>query len=181
MKKRLKKNLAYGMLMFVLSVCFCNGSYASSSRDMQYAGDNEVPKYFIVWDNNGGTVSFALQERPCVTVDIENATVRCTTTKEEVNFLMDDVHKYTLDANPGEDTAVDEISSDEGEFGSSDHSFYFRNYTPGTRVNIYTMNGMLFKSYEIAGDGTLAVNAAYWGEGVYLINVGKVTYKIIKK
>lgn len=143
-------------------------------------GKTEVVKYLLVWDKEGGFVSFPLEERPRIIADVANSKIRCITSKQEVEFPMADVHKYTLDADP-EHADVEEITPEEGTFRKDEYSLLFENYKPGTPVSVYLINGMAVTSDEIDADGRLSVSMLNWETGVYLVKVGSITYKIIRK
>ena len=141
----------------------------------------EVVKYLIVWNNDGSFVSFPLEERPRVVCDYEMQTVKCTTSKKEVSFPMDEVHKYTLHANLDELMSVEDAVAEEGSFYGDANSFIFDHFKPGSNVSVYTIDGMMMHSYEIDNDGRLTISTAGWAAGVYLIKTESVTYKVIKK
>lgn len=142
---------------------------------------SEVVKYFIVWDNEGGFVSFPLEERPRIISDYQKQEIKCITSKQEVIFEMNEVHKYTLHADPDELMSIENVTEPEGSFHRDLNSFGFENFKPGSRVSVYTVNGMLMHSYNIDNDGKLTISTAGWGAGVYLIKTESVTYKVVRK
>lgn len=156
---------------------------ASADVPCYVAADNdtEVVKYLSVWDNNGGSVSFPLSERPRIVTDVENAVIRCITGKEEVTFAMADVHKYTLEVNEGAPSGIEDIENGDGSFSRNPGSLEFENYEPGMKVSVYLVNGVMTGSYTTDNDGRLSIPTESWGTGIYLIKTDSVTYKIIKK
>ena len=153
-----------------------NAPYACAQND-----DDEVAKYFLVWDNEGGYVSFPLEERPRIVVDYEKSLVRCITRAQEVEFSLNEVHKYTL-SYTSENAAVEEVAAEEeGTFSRNSGSLEFENYKPGTIISVYLINGMMVTSQKVDNDGRLSISMLDWEKGIYLIKAGSVTYKIIKK
>ena len=153
----------------------------SDLTDTSADDKTEAVKFLLVWDNNGGFVTFPLEERPRIVSDYEMQTVKCITSKQEVSFSMGEVHKYTLHANPDDLLSVEKVTDPEGSFHRDVNSFGFENFEPGSRVSVYTINGMMLDSYEIDNDGRLTISTTGWGAGVYLIKTESVTYKVIKK
>lgn len=141
----------------------------------------EVAKYLLVWDNQGGTIAFPLEERPRIVTDVKNQMIKFVTTKQVLALLMNEVHKYTLSATSGEDTAIDDAVSDEGSFGRNNNELIFQNFKTGSVVSVYTVNGMMIQSERVDADGRLTISMEGWNAGIYIIKTESATYKIIKK
>lgn len=142
--------------------------------------NKEVVKFLMVWDNEGSFVSFPLQERPRIVTDVRNNEIVCITSKQEVSFSLDEVHKYTLETD-SESASVENITSDNSSFSKEANSLGFENFKPGSHVYVYTLDGMVVGSYNINEEGSLTISMEGWNTGVYIIKTDSVTYKVVKK
>ena len=143
--------------------------------------DNETVKFLLVWDRSGGCAAFPIEDHPCIISSVEDMEIRCVTEKEEVTFSMNEVHKYTLDASDEHASAVETIEKDDATFRRTPGAIEFYGYEPRTKVNVYNIGGVMTGSHSIGDDGCLSLSTAEWGSGVYVIRVGKTTFKILKK
>lgn len=180
-KKLFKINHSYRIFLLILTAFLFTNASASVNKIMSSEGDEEVARYLLIWDKEGGCVSFALEEHPRVTVDVADGLVNCVTTKQEIAFPIKDVHKYTLDANEGPSSGIADISEEEGQLRNHEGSLFFYNYKPGTSVGIYNLNGVVVSINNINNDGTLSISTQNLNAGIYLIKAGKITYKFTKR
>lgn len=179
--KLFKMNHAYRIFLLLVSVCLFGNVRSAAMNDENSKPDVMDIKYFMVWDNAGGCVSFPISEHPRVIPDVVEATVKCVTDKEVISFSIYDVHKYTLEADESGKTFIEKVSDDKGKFNRNANTLYFNNFKPGTKVAVYTIDGTLISSYKIDDNGCLSFSVDNLGKGIYLINTSNVTYKIIKK
>ena len=165
----------------LLSIPTSATTYEQGMQSEQRSDDNkEMVKYLMVWNNEGSFVSFPLQERPRIVTDVKNNEVRCTTSKQDVSFSLQEVHKYTLEVD-SESAGVDNVTADNSSFSRDANSLGFDNFKPGSSVYIYTIDGMVIGSYNINAEGSLTISMNGWGAGVYIIKTSCASYKVVKK
>lgn len=185
----LKLNHYLKFLIVISILLLSKGAYAytsvtnseglSSCYGMQ--ADKETVKYLLVWDKDGGCVSFPLEERPRIVTDPQLLLVTCTTQKQEITFSLNDVHKYTLDANDQHDASVEEVDENASGFHRNAGSIELYGFKPETRVSVYTVDGVLVCQNIINSDGCITLYTYNWSNGIYLIKIGNTTYKVTKK
>lgn len=139
-------------------------------------------KYLTVWTNDGGTTAFPLEEHPNLTFNAEEGSVLCKTSSQEISFLMNDVHKYTLDylQNPTSGISVTP-SKEEGNMVVQPSNLLFDGFAPNTVISVFAINGLLVDKQKTNADGRLSIQMNNWPGGIYIIKAGSVTYKITKK
>ena len=157
-----------------LSLLICLCSYGISWAD-------DPTDYLLVWDRNGGSISFPLSERPNITFDAEQSKVNCVTHKQEISFSLQEVYKYTLEVHEDNATGVEELPIEKGQLFREKNSILFMDFAPGSLVKVFAVNGILVHSGQIDGRGELSIPTTGWSNGVYVINAGNSTFKIIKK
>lgn len=175
------KNHSYRLLLLILSVLLFTNVRASSIKAMDTEDNDDAARYLLVWNNDGSCTSFALTEHPCITVDVIQGLVNCVTRTEDINLPLNDIHKYTLDANDGSSAGISPATDEEGIFKNHAGNLFFYNYEPGTIIAIYNINGTAISTEKINSDGTLLISTAKLKRGIYLIKAGKITYKITIK
>ena len=143
--------------------------------------DNAEMKYVVVWDNEGGCISFPLEEKPRFDYDLPSSLVNCITTKQKISIPFREIHKYTLDVNPGIPSSVDNAFNEQGEIKRIAGLINLRNFKPGTEVFVCTVDGVVTARYNTDAAGSLDIDTGKWQQGLYIINVNKVLYKVYKK
>ena len=143
------------------------------------ASEDEM-NYIIVWDRDGGSISFALEEKPCFKYCFDISVVKCETTKQTIEIPIDDVYKYTLSSEPEIPTLINETSV-EGKMTYGADMIYLSKFAPTSKVYLYTIDGVTIANYAIDADGNLVISTASLAAGVYIIKVNNISCKIIKK
>ena len=138
-------------------------------------------KYIIVWDNEGGCMSFPLDEYPHFEYDRDASLVNCITSRQQIDIPMNDIHKYTVDTHPGIPADIEEIETDEGNMSYGGDGIYLKDFASGTNVIVCTVDGNVTNRYRTDGDGCVTIPMNSWTPGVYIIKVNGVSYKIYKK
>ena len=165
-----RTNFIFRSLSLLICLCFYGISWADHPTD-----------YLLVWDRNGGSISFPLSERPNITFDVQQSKVNCVTKKQEISFSLQKVCKYTLEVHEDNVTGVEEKPIEKGQLSRGKDTILFTDFAPGTQVKIFAVNGTLVHSGQIDERGELSIQTSGWSNGIYVINAGISTFKIIKK
>lgn len=169
------------IIIVMLGIFFIPHSNASAKINNGEPEKTKELKYIIVWDNDGGCISFPLEEMPRFEYNFEDSLVRCVTTSQMVDIPLKDVHKYTLDTGSGLPTSIDDVTPSEGRLVYDDSNIRLVNFKPGSQAVVYTADGALLSSFKINKEGCLSIMTNAWKAGVYVLNVNNVSYKIYKK
>ena len=177
MKKQqtLKLSRVCRLVLMMLGVFFISHSAASADT----AGPEDM-KYIIVWDNDGGRISFPLEENPTFKYKIDESIVSCITTSNTIDLPLKDVRKYTLDTQPVTPTSIEDAES-EGRMSYQADRIYLSNFNAYTVAGVYTADGAMVGSYKADAEGSLTIPMGNWTSGVYIVKVNNVSYKIYKK
>ena len=163
------------LMLVMLGVFFVSHSAVSADT----AGPEDM-KYIIVWDNDGGRISFPLEENPTFKYKIDESVVSCITTSNTIDLPLNDVRKYTLDTQPVTPTSIEDAES-EGRMSYKSDRIYLSNFKAYTVAGIYTADGTMVGSYKADAEGSLTIPMGNWTSGVYVVKVNNVSYKIYKK
>lgn len=174
-------NHSYRIFLIILCAFLFNKSNACTFKSMLSDGDKEIAKYLLIWDKYDNFVSFAISERPCITIDQAKGLVNCVTTKQDISFPIKDVHKYTMGNIDDVNTNISDAVREKGELRKSANAICFYNCEPGTVITIYDISGLQISSFKTDNDGFLEISTNNLQNGMYLIKLGKTTYKITIK
>lgn len=106
-----------------------------------------------------GVVTFSFEETPVVSFSEE--ILKASTGSISVEFPFNDIEKITFEDRP---TSIQSVGIKEGN----------------GMVSIYDISGRLIRKYKSV-EGKTSVDLSSLPSGIYVINDGKRTYKIIKK
>ena len=144
---------------------------------------DSAPKYnFVVWFQDGGKVSFSMDEHPVMIY--ADGDIVVTTSQEQLTYAHDEIRKFTL--------SNEEIFHEGGTTNLADDNrevqwqrkgdvIFFSDCTPGELVTIYNATAQQVAQYPISVDGTLQVPMSLFVEGMYIVKTESITYKFIKK
>ena len=177
----MKKQLTFKLsrvckLMLVLLGMF----FVSHMPVSAQTSDTGEMNYIIVWDNGGGNISFPLQEKPIFKYLTDQSVVSCITTETTIDLPLGDVCKYTLATEPPVPTLVENVTTD-GEMAYRADRIYLSHFASGTMVSIFKVDGAAVASYRADASGNVVIATDGWTEGIYIIKVNNVSYKISKK
>lgn len=136
---------------------------------------------FVVWLHNGARISFPFAEHPRLTYS--DGDIVIATSQEQLSYPHASVRKFTI---TDEDISQDETT----EIATTEREAYwqrqgdvmaFSDCTPGESVAIYNAKAHLLQEYAISADGTLQIPLHPFAEGLYIVKIGSITYKFIKK
>lgn len=112
-----------------------------------------------LYTTSKGSVTFTFDEKPVVTFNADTLIVN--TDNISVQFPFDDVEKITFEDGV---TAIESIRVKEGN----------------GLVSIYNMSGVLVRKYK-PENATTTVDLSALPAGIYVVNDGKRTYKVMKR
>ena len=143
-------------------------------------GPSAPEYYFIVWMNETVKHSYALSEKPKVTMD--NGVFTLTTTQTTVTYNATDVLKFTLGDKDGGIVDVDDIAvkTELGVDRQADR-LIFTGCKPNSVIGIYSLDGRLADQQRADGDGRAEVSLSGLKAGVYVVKSDSITFKIAKR
>lgn len=164
-------------LLLILSLLAVQGIVGSVK-----AAEGEKTYSFVVWTHSGSSFSYALEHKPVVTY--ENGEIVVTTTGDEsATYIAAEVAKFTLSEEAVSDdaTSVENVALPQGVMKNKGNVLTFSSFEPGTRVQIYSVNGMLIVNEPIGADGNLEICVSEYPSGIYVVKAKGITCKIVKK
>ena len=143
-------------------------------------GPSAPEYYFIVWMNETVKHSYALSEKPKVTMD--NGVFTLTTTQTTVTYNATDVLKFTLGDKDGGIVDVDDIAVKAGPgVDRQADRLIFTGCKPNSVIGIYSLDGRLADQQRADGDGRAEVSLSGLKAGVYVVKSDSITFKIAKR
>lgn len=134
---------------------------------------------FIVWTHDGGQVAFNLEDKPVVTYDSEEGKILVTSNNAEEYWTAAEVAKFTLSDEIV--TSIAEVEEAQGVMKNKGNVLMFSSFEPGSRVQVYSVNGMLIVNEPIGADGNLELCVSDYPSGIYVVKAKGITCKIVKK
>ena len=137
--------------------------------------------YFYVYLNNGTETHYTLKDKPFVKYE-ENAFI-IRTNKETIQYPASDVRRFMLQEieenilvgiNNSEFIDKEQATVKPGEVSMT-------GLKTNAVVRVYTMSGMLYRTYHADDEGKLLFSVAQWPKGIYIIKSNQSSYKINKK
>ena len=131
-----------------------------------------------IWDRDEINVaSIALGAEPIVTFE-DNLVTVTNNIGDQLFFNLPDLWKFTYDHL----TSINDIAANDVTAMQCDgNSIVFNNLKAGANISVYAVNGTQVMNKKVATDGEYAVSLSNLSQGVYLVNVNGVTFKIMKK
>jgi len=143
-------------------------------------GPSTPEYYFIVWLSETSKHSYALSEKPKVTM--AGGVFTLTTTQTAVTYNATDVLKFTLGDKDGGIVDVDDIAvkAEPGVDRQADR-LIFTGCKPNSVIRIYSMDGRLAESQQVDADGRAEMSLSGLKAGVYVVKSDSITFKIAKR
>ena len=131
----------------------------------------------IVWAKDGTKVAYILSEKPKITFTETYLVI--TANDIEVNYALENMARFTYESNGN--TAIRNIESDEVSIKLDGESLLFPDLKANSSIAVYTLNGTLVVKKTIRQDGEYVFPVSSLSDGVYMISVNGLTYKIVKR
>ncbi|MBQ6062976.1 MAG: T9SS type A sorting domain-containing protein [Prevotella sp.] len=129
----------------------------------------------VVWTKDGVHVAFALDERPQVTF---TETELVITTKEAHHYALENMAKFTYEQIPD---GIKSLLADDAAFTLDGESLLFPSLKAGSTVSLTSLNGTSIFKKTVKSDGEYAFPLVHLNDGVYLVTVNGLTFKIVKR
>ena len=143
-------------------------------------GPSTPEYYFIVWLSETSKHSYALSEKPKVTM--AGGVFTLTTTQTAVTYNATDVLKFTLGDIDGGIVDVDDIAVKAGPgVDRQADRLIFTGCKPNSVIGIYSLDGRLADQQRADGDGRAEVSLSGLKAGVYVVKSDSITFKIAKR
>lgn len=133
-------------------------------------------EFLVVEANTGEKTFYDLGENPVITCKDDLYQVKCENATLELSIA--DVRKYYFQAESTDLESV--LSLNEIFIKASKEGVSIKNGDPGTRVIIYSLDGVQKGDFKISSDGTLEISLDAYPQGVYVVKSDRKTIKIIK-
>ena len=131
----------------------------------------------VVWAKDGTKVAYMLSEKPKITFTETDLVI--TANDIEVNYALENMARFTYESNGN--TAIRNVESDELSIKLDGESLLFPDLKANSSIAIYTLNGTLVMKKTIRQDGEYVFPVSSLSDGVYMISVNGLTYKIVKR
>ena len=127
-------------------------------------------------DKTNGVMKFYLSQRPKLSFRGNYAIVQAGETK--LLQFRNLVRAYFTDED--DPTAINEVAADGEQIDCQIGNISLSGFKPLTRVLVYTPAGTLVKKAQADVQGTLDLSLADLPSGIYVVKVGKTTFKMQK-
>jgi len=141
-----------------------------------------IPNVLTIWFANGQRSDIKLSEHINVTFEADKFAVKSATVDVEYDAI--NVLKFTLENDGLEDTGIKTAETDKSANGIMNfdgNAIRLSGFTPGSIVQLFTVDGQYVDSYRIGQDGSLIISLDGLKRGVHIVKTESITYKIIKK
>ncbi|MBP5361146.1 MAG: T9SS type A sorting domain-containing protein [Bacteroidaceae bacterium] len=133
----------------------------------------------VVWQRNGATAFFNLDEEPKTTFEDGKIVIKTSTTT--VSYLLTDVLRYTYEG--ATITTVNEPAIRPGEmrYTQSKSKIMFDGMPAGTRLEVYSLDGKIITTLHAQEGRRTIVDLEGQPAGTYIVKAGEVTIKFLKR
>lgn len=154
-------------LLILITSCLCLSSAWA-----------DTPQRLVVWQKNGEKVYFNLTEEPETT--FEDGKLVITTSKTTVYYQLANVLRYTYEGDIT-DVINSPLSPGRVHFKQGKDQMAFEGLAEGTKIEIYNLDGRLLQTMTARKAQQTTISLANRPNGTYLVKVGDVTYKFLKR
>lgn len=137
---------------------------------------NAAVSYMVIEQKSGRKYSFLLQDNPVITYEDGYLVVD---SGMSTYYAIRDIKNYHFSAS--DETSVEEISSNNIRITNlDDATLSIENGEPGGNVTLSNVNGILYSTATIDGNKSAQISLPS-AQGVYILSIGKQSFKIIRK
>lgn len=172
----MKKNLLAGLFASVAMLC-CAPTAAFAEEP-----ESEAQTVFMlkVVHTDGSEVKVPFSNRPEI---VHTGTaLKLTSTDLEMEYADGELDHFTIvEEAPG--SGIGQTAADHTNASTviSANSIVYTGGTPGATVTVVAIDGTIVAKATLDADGAAVISFAPAKGGIYVINSGKTTFKIIKK
>lgn len=172
-KTKLLFTLVLGLWSGALSVV--NASVAQNKSQDEY----EKSLCLVVKLQAGGESIFFLGENPKLSYFADSLAV--VYHDQQLNFALEDLKDYHFEER--EPTGIGQIKEQgvqQGQTNFSQGLAVFRNYPAGSKITVFTSEGRRVATVVTDKEGCAQLDMREQPAGIYIINVGKRSFKWLK-
>lgn len=144
---------------------------------MGLAAKAQTAQYLIVTQQDATQVAFALAEKPVVT--LTDGIFKAETPTQTFEVVLADVLNYTF-SDQAPYTDIDQVKTDAKPVIEAGKA-HLDTLKPGTVVNVFTVDGRRTARATAGADGTVEIDLAGLGTGVYILVTPTASYKIYNR
>ena len=137
----------------------------------------QTAQYLIVTQQDESQVSFALAEKPVVT--LTDGIFKTETPTQTFEVAIADVLNYTF-SDQAPYTDIDEVKTDTKPVIDAGHA-HLTGLKPGTMINVVTVDGRRAASATATASGTVDIDLSGLGNGVFILTTPSASYKIYNR
>ena len=133
-------------------------------------------KRLVVWLSDGEKVYFDLNDNP--QTSFSESGVSIETNMLKISYPFNHIIKYTY-----EDSSTDivDLKANEMRVYMNENGLVFDNIKHGTLINIVTIDGKIIDTLKVDNGKNFTIPLNKYTNGVYLIKINNITYKILKQ
>ena len=133
-------------------------------------------KRLVVWLSDGEKVYFDLNDNP--QTSFSESGVSIETNMLKISYPFNNIIKYTY-----EDSSTDivDLKANEMRVYMNENGLVFDNIKHGTLINIVTIDGKIIDTLKVDNGKNFTITLNKYTNGVYLIKINNITYKILKQ
>ncbi len=172
-KTKLLFALVLGLWSGALSVV--NASVAQNKSQ----GESEKSLCLVVKLQAGGESIFFLGENPKLSYFADSLAV--VYHDQQLNFALEDLKDYHFEERePMGIGQIKEQGAQQGQTNFSQGLAVFRNYPGGSKITVFTSEGRRVATVVTDKEGCAQLDMREQPSGIYIINVGKRSFKWLK-
>ena len=174
LKTKLLFALVLGLWSGVLNVV--NASVVQNKSQ----GESEKSPCLVVKLQTGGESIFFLGENPKLSYFADSLAVIYH--DQQLNFALEDLKDYHFEER--EPTGIGQIKEQgvqQGQTNFSQGLVIFRNYPGGCKITVFTSEGRRVATVVTDKEGCAQLDMREQPSGIYIINVGKRSFKWLNK
>lgn len=137
----------------------------------------QTAQYLIVTQQDESQVSFALAEKPVIT--LTDGIFKAETTTQTLEIALADVLNYKF-SDQAPYTDIDQVKTDAKPVIEAGKA-HLDALKPGTVVNVFTVDGRRAASASAGADGTVDIDLSGLGNGVFILTTPSASYKIYNR
>lgn len=139
---------------------------------------DDATQRLVVWLKGGQKVYHELTDQPETT--FSEGMLWLKTDKVSVSYPITDVLRYTFE---GPMTAIESPSARPGEirFLQGSDAMAFDGLPDGTSLALYTLDGKQLATMKAQGGQRTVISLANYPSGVYIVKMGDVAFKFVKR
>lgn len=142
-----------------------------------FALAGEVSSALVIWTKDGNKVVYSLAEKPKIT--FSDKEMLLMTTVINVSFPLSNLKRFTFQNN--DEVAIANIINDEPVINMDKDQLVFQSLKENSIVGIYKLNGTEIFKKIVQNTGYFSFYIGNLANGVYIVSVNGLNYKLIKK